>query len=204
MLELGGAFSAALAVDGGQIVDGLGGSAGPIGARACGALDAEAAYLLGGALSKETVFSGGALDPQGARSSRTGLEALRAIPHRGLARARGGRREGRARADRLVPAPREILVAGRACAPGLLDALARGSRTSRRCGSRQGRAAARGAASWPTAWRAGATPRWSSACASATRAAPRSTTSGSTAPSGLGCADGPDQSRRPSRRRAGR
>ena len=32
MLELGGAFSAALAVDGGRIVDGLGGSAGPIGA----------------------------------------------------------------------------------------------------------------------------------------------------------------------------
>ena len=62
MLELGGAFSAALAVDGGRIVDGLGGSAGPIGARACGALDAEAAYLLGAALSKRTVFSGGALE----------------------------------------------------------------------------------------------------------------------------------------------
>ena len=65
MLELGGGFSAALAVDAGQIVDGLGGSAGPIGARACGALDAEAAYLIGGALSKRTVFSGGALDPHG-------------------------------------------------------------------------------------------------------------------------------------------
>ncbi|HET8756968.1 MAG TPA: DUF1464 family protein, partial [Solirubrobacteraceae bacterium] len=61
MLELGGAFSAALAVDGGRIVDGLGGSAGPIGARACGALDAEVAYLVGPALSKRTVFSGGAL-----------------------------------------------------------------------------------------------------------------------------------------------
>ena len=58
MLELGGAFSAGLAVRGGRIVDGLGGSAGPIGARACGALDAEVAYLLGGALSKRTVFSG--------------------------------------------------------------------------------------------------------------------------------------------------
>ncbi len=66
LLELGGGFSAALAVDAGQIVDGLGGSAGPIGARACGALDAEAAYLIGGALSKRTVFSGGALDPDGA------------------------------------------------------------------------------------------------------------------------------------------
>src|SRR5919197_738450 len=65
MLELGGAFSAALAVDGGRIVDGLGGSCSPIGARSCGALDAEVAYLLGGALSKETLFSGGGLGPRG-------------------------------------------------------------------------------------------------------------------------------------------
>ena len=34
-----------LAIDAGRIVDGIGGSAGPIGARACGALDAEVAYL---------------------------------------------------------------------------------------------------------------------------------------------------------------
>src|SRR5262245_28917922 len=47
LLELGGAFSAALAVAGGQIVDGMGGSSGPIGARAAGALDGEVAYLLG-------------------------------------------------------------------------------------------------------------------------------------------------------------
>ena len=40
MLELGGAFSAALAVDGGRIVDGIGGSCAPIGGRSCGALDA--------------------------------------------------------------------------------------------------------------------------------------------------------------------
>ena len=77
MLELGGAFSAALAVDGGRIVDGLGGSAGPIGARACGALDAEAAYLLGTALSKQTVFSGGAL-PDADLSA--GPEAVRDDP----------------------------------------------------------------------------------------------------------------------------
>src|ERR687888_534455 len=47
MLELGGAFSAALAIDRGQIVDGLGGSCMPIGARACGALDALADRLAG-------------------------------------------------------------------------------------------------------------------------------------------------------------
>ena len=80
MLELGGAFSAALAVDGGRIVDGLGGSAGPIGARACGAMDAEVAYLLGAALSKRTVFSGGALDDRSGRARRLARAWRRARP----------------------------------------------------------------------------------------------------------------------------
>ena len=126
MLELGGAFSAALAVDEGRIVDGLGGSAGPIGARACGALDAEAAYLLGAALTKRTVFSGGALDPQGELDLSGGLVELRRDP-----RHRDGwlaLEEGAAKAALALtvsaPAPREILVAGRlAQAPGILQAL---------------------------------------------------------------------------------
>src|SRR5436190_8000917 len=66
LLELGGAFTAALAIADGQIVDGVGGSSGPIGVRAAGALDGEVAYLLGPALSKSTLFTGGALDPTGA------------------------------------------------------------------------------------------------------------------------------------------
>jgi predicted butyrate kinase (DUF1464 family) len=126
MLELGGAFSAALAVDEGRIVDGLGGSAGPIGARACGALDAEAAYLLGAALTKRTVFSGGALDPQGELDLSEGLAEVRRDP-----RHRDGwlaLEEGAAKAALALtvsaPAPREILVAGRlAQAPGMLEAL---------------------------------------------------------------------------------
>jgi predicted butyrate kinase (DUF1464 family) len=126
MLELGGGFSAGLAVDGGRIVDGLGGSAGPIGARACGALDAEVAYLLGGALSKQTVFSGGALDPHGDVDLSAGLAALRDDP-----RHREGwlaLEEGAAKAALALtisaPRPREILVAGRlAQAPGVPEAL---------------------------------------------------------------------------------
>jgi len=59
LLELGGAFSAAIAVDGGRIVDGVGGSSGPLGMRAAGALDGEVAFLAGG-ISKSLVFSGGA------------------------------------------------------------------------------------------------------------------------------------------------
>jgi len=59
LLELGGAFSAAIAVDGGRIVDGVGGSSGPLGMRAAGALDGEVAFLAG-SISKSLVFSGGA------------------------------------------------------------------------------------------------------------------------------------------------
>ena len=124
MLELGGAFSAALAVDGGRIVDGAGGSAGPIGARACGAMDAEVAYLLGAALSKRTVFSGGALDPRGDLDLSAELEALRRDP-----RLREGwlaLEEGAAKAalalTASVPNPREILVIGR-LAPALAEGL---------------------------------------------------------------------------------
>ena len=58
-LELGGAFTAALAVRNGQIVDGIAGSAGPLGAHAAGALDAEVAFLAG-TISKRMVFHGGA------------------------------------------------------------------------------------------------------------------------------------------------
>jgi len=129
MIELGGGFSAALAIDRGQIVDGIGGSCMPIGARSCGALDAEVAYLLGPALTKETVYSGGALDPRGDLdlSAPEALETLRADPRRreGWAALEEGAVKGALALTVSVPRPREILVAGRlARAPGLLDALA--------------------------------------------------------------------------------
>ncbi|HKT58500.1 MAG TPA: DUF1464 family protein [Gemmatimonadales bacterium] len=58
MLELGGAFTAGLAVEQGRIVDGLGGTSGPIGWRAAGALDGEVAFLAG-EVSKSMLFDGG-------------------------------------------------------------------------------------------------------------------------------------------------
>jgi predicted butyrate kinase (DUF1464 family) len=64
LLELGGAFTAAVAVEGGCIVDGLGGSSGPMGPAASGALDAEVAYLAE-RITKRDVFSGGALSVAG-------------------------------------------------------------------------------------------------------------------------------------------
>jgi predicted butyrate kinase (DUF1464 family) len=64
LLELGGAFSAAIAVERGQIVDGLGGSSGPIGITAPGALDGEVAYLMG-KMTKFRLFEGGAASVAG-------------------------------------------------------------------------------------------------------------------------------------------
>jgi predicted butyrate kinase (DUF1464 family) len=59
LVELGGAFTAALAIENGQIVDGAGGTSGPLGARAAGALDGEVAFLAG-SITKRLLFSGGA------------------------------------------------------------------------------------------------------------------------------------------------
>ena len=126
LLELGGAFSAALAIDGGQIVDGLGGSSGPLGMRAAGALDGELAYLLGPALRKRTLYTGGALEPTGT-ANVADLQTLWASP----AHAEGWTAllEAAAKAVRSlvvsVPAPQEIVVSGRlASLPELVAALA--------------------------------------------------------------------------------
>jgi predicted butyrate kinase (DUF1464 family) len=126
LLELGGAFTAALAIDSGQIVDGMGGSSGPLGVRAAGALDGEVAYLLAPVLRKDTLYSGGALDPRGSLGSAD-LDVLWASMD--LAEGWAALREGAAKAVRAllvsVPAPREIVVSGRlARLPALGEALA--------------------------------------------------------------------------------
>lgn len=59
LVELGSAFTACLALVDGQIVDGIGGSSGPVGWHSPGAWDGELAYLIG-PLSKEDLFLGGA------------------------------------------------------------------------------------------------------------------------------------------------
>jgi predicted butyrate kinase (DUF1464 family) len=112
MLELGGAFAAALAVAGGRIVDGVGGSSGPLGVRAAGALDGELAYLLGPSLRKGTLFTGGALDPRGA-----GLDLAASWHWPAHAEGWAALLEAAAKAVRAltvsVPAPHEIVVSGR-------------------------------------------------------------------------------------------
>jgi predicted butyrate kinase (DUF1464 family) len=59
LLELGGAFTAGVAVQEGRVVDGIGGTSGPLGWLSSGALDGEVAFLAG-QVSKEMLFQGGA------------------------------------------------------------------------------------------------------------------------------------------------
>jgi predicted butyrate kinase (DUF1464 family) len=58
LVELGGAFTAGLAVHRGQIVDGVGGTSGPIGWRSSGSWDGEVAFLAG-EVTKGALFQGG-------------------------------------------------------------------------------------------------------------------------------------------------
>jgi predicted butyrate kinase (DUF1464 family) len=114
LLELGGAFTAGLAVERGQIVDGLGGTSGPIGWRSAGALDGEVAFLAG-SVTKSMLFDGGVerILQADAALRETALEAFV---------------EGAARAARLLwtaaPSADAVLVSGRHAAdPAILRRL---------------------------------------------------------------------------------
>jgi len=126
LLELGGAFTAAIAVDGGRIVDGLGGSSGPIGATASGALDAEVAYLAG-CVTKRMVFAGGALTVAGTPDA--GVDTLvNATTSRGRL-AWEAYVEGAAKAVAMLlvsaPSATDVVLSGRiARIPGVRDVLA--------------------------------------------------------------------------------
>lgn len=115
-VEIGGAFTAALAVAGGQIVDGIGGTAGPIGFRSAGAWDGEVAFL-SGAVTKDLLFEGGAV-------TVAGWDATTASPDRFASPATPRERvaweafiEAVTKAvyalRAIVPAPREIVLSGR-------------------------------------------------------------------------------------------
>jgi predicted butyrate kinase (DUF1464 family) len=110
LLELGGAFTAALAVHEGRVVDGLGGSSGPMGWRSSGGWDGEVAYLAG-TVTKDHLFRGGA-----GFLSEVGVEALVESALKAVQALRVA-----------VPEPREILLSGRALAePGVEPSLRAG------------------------------------------------------------------------------
>ena len=100
LIELGGAFTAAVAVDRGRIVDGIGGTSGPIGWHSAGALDGEVAFLAG-LVTKQLLFQGGVTSVQ--RADRAG----------GMAAYAEGAVKAVLSLTASVRAPREILLSGR-------------------------------------------------------------------------------------------
>jgi hypothetical protein len=116
LLELGGAFTAAIAVQAGQVVDGIGGSSGPIGWQAAGALDGEVAYLAG-TVDKAMLFQRASPSPPRIVAAGAGFDAfieaqqggaalLVSAPLAGEVWYRGG--------SRPIPAVRERLAAASA------------------------------------------------------------------------------------------
>jgi predicted butyrate kinase (DUF1464 family) len=126
LLELGGAFTAAIAVEHGQIVDGIGGSSGPLGVTASGALDGEVAFLAG-RVTKHMIFSGGALSV--ADDPDAGVESLVNPTTASGQTALEGYVESAVKAVAALavsaPSARHIVLSGRiARVAGIHDALA--------------------------------------------------------------------------------
>ena len=124
LLELGGAFTAAIAVEDGRIVDGLGGSSGPMGLRGAGALDGEVAFLAG-RVPKSMIFTGGVAAVTGDTDA---LSLLRGSPEHQLARDAYIEAAVKAVASLRVSAPaaREVILSGRlAGVPGVRDEVVR-------------------------------------------------------------------------------
>lgn len=128
-VEVGGAFTAVMTVQDGQVIDGLGGSSGAPGYYSLGAMDGELAYLLG-SFPKSVLFSGGVA----AMTGQPTLAPDEALAQRGtnpaVQSAWEALFEGVAKcvaAEMMVlPAPREILLSGRLCRiPAVREELAR-------------------------------------------------------------------------------
>lgn len=117
-VEVGGAFTAVMTVQNGQVIDGLGGSSGAPGYYSLGAMDGELGYLLG-TFPKSVLFSGGVramtgqptLSPEESlarRNSDAAIHAAWEALFEGVAKC--------VAAEMMVlPAPREILLSGRLC-----------------------------------------------------------------------------------------
>jgi predicted butyrate kinase (DUF1464 family) len=116
LLELGGAFTAGVAVAAGRIVDGVGGSAGPLGFRAAGALDGEVAYLAG-EVTKALLFRGGAATIAGWDEATASPEGLAHPETPAEQVARDALVESTVKTAvalaTVVPSPREFVLSGR-------------------------------------------------------------------------------------------
>jgi len=127
-VELGGAYTAVMAVQAGQVVDGLGGSSGGPGYYALGTIDGELAYLLR-SFPKAVLFSGGVaymadqptLSPEEAIALRDTHPAV----HQAWEALFEGVTKSVAAEMAIVPTVREILLSGRLCrTPAIREELA--------------------------------------------------------------------------------
>ena len=108
-VEVGYAFTAVMAVEGGRIVDGIGGTNGSLGFIAGGGMDAEIAIRLKPPITQEVVFKGGVRDFAG------GAIAPEDLTERSEALTLLGESIEKDVASTLVSArnPREIIISGR-------------------------------------------------------------------------------------------
>jgi predicted butyrate kinase (DUF1464 family) len=129
LVEVGGAYTAVVAVEGGQIKDGLGGTTGGPGFYSLGMIDGELAYLLG-RFHKEVLFSGGvayiAGQPDLSPEEAAHLFGTDEHLNRGWEALIEGVVKSVAAEMTVVTSPREVLLSGRLCRiPTICDELAR-------------------------------------------------------------------------------
>jgi predicted butyrate kinase (DUF1464 family) len=127
LLEMGGAFTAATAVEDGAIVDGAGGTSGALGLRAAGALDGEVAFLAG-TVSKHLLFGGGAAAIAGTPDASIETLAAPTTAQGRLAWEAYVESAVKAVAALAVSVPHacEVMLSGRlAAVPGVRDEFAR-------------------------------------------------------------------------------
>jgi predicted butyrate kinase (DUF1464 family) len=117
-VEVGGAYTAVMAVQGGKVVDGIGGTIGGPGFYSLGGMDGELAYLLT-SFHKEILFSGGAAFIAGRPdlSPDALAEAIHQDPQAAIAweALLEGVSKSVAAEKVVVPEPREIIISGRLC-----------------------------------------------------------------------------------------
>jgi predicted butyrate kinase (DUF1464 family) len=127
LVEVGGAYTAVIAVEGGQVVDGLGGTTGGPGFHSLGMMDGELAYLLG-SFHKEVLFSGGAVhiagQPDLSPEEAAQLFGMDEHLNQGWEALVEGVVKSVAAEMTVVASPREILLSGRLCRiPTICDEL---------------------------------------------------------------------------------
>jgi len=118
LAEVGGAYTAVMAVADGKVVDGLGGTVGGPGYYSLGSMDGELAYLLG-TFHKELLFTGGAAymagRPEITPEEFADLAETDERAHMAWEALLEGVVKSVAAELVTVPRPREILISGRLC-----------------------------------------------------------------------------------------